>query len=215
MDIMIVDDHQIMRQGLRSLIENEGALTITGEADNGRTALREVHRQDPDVVVMDLAMPDLNGTEATRQILQEKPDVKVLALSMHADKSFVRHVLEAGASGYVLKDSAFDELLNAIRTVGRGERYLSPKIADIVIDDYLQQPSQEESKAYTELSSREREILQQIAEGKTTKEIASNLYVSVKTIETHRRNIMQTLGIDSVANLTKYAVREGLTSLGE
>lgn len=211
---MIVDDHRMTRDGLRSLIEEESLVQLAGEASNGREALRKLNEVSVDIVVMDLAMPDMNGIEATRQIRREYPDVQILALSMHADEEHVRHVLEAGASGYVVKDSAFEDLIDAVKTISRGSIYLSPQVANIVVDEYLQHPHTSESnRIYKELSDREREVLQLIAEGRSTKEIASRLFVSVKTVETHRRNIMQTLGVESVAELTKYAVRAGLTSL--
>lgn len=213
MDVFVVDDHRLTREGLRSLIEHDSSLNLVGEASNGRDALRQVAKLKPDVVVMDLAMPDLNGIEATRQIHRDYPDIRILGLSMHADREYVRQVLEAGASGYVVKDSAFDELEKAVRTIMRGSIYLSPQVADIVVDEYLHQSQQNEPNIYSQLSAREREILQLIAEGYTTKEIAAKLIVSVKTVETHRRNIMETLNLHSVAELTKYAVRSGLTSL--
>jgi DNA-binding NarL/FixJ family response regulator len=166
----------------------------------------------PDVVIIDIAMPDLNGIEATRQIIADTPDVKVTALSMLSDTKFVREMLSAGASGYLLKDSAFEELGKALHTIVNNQTYLSPKIASLVVKDYLGNIAKD-SSTFPVLTNRDREVLQLFAEGKTTKQIASCLYVSVKTIETHRKKIMDKLGFKSIAELTKYAIREGLTSL--
>jgi DNA-binding NarL/FixJ family response regulator len=162
---------------------------------------------------MDVSMPDLNGIEATRQIVAEVPKVKVLALSMHSDSQFVSEMLTAGVSGYLLKDCAFEELTRAIYAVYKNQSYLSPSIAHMVIKDYVQQQSTDEASASSILTAKEREVLQLIAEGRTTKQIASSLHVSVKTIETHRKKIMEKLNIHSVAELTKFAIRQGLTSL--
>ena len=211
--ILLADDHRIMREGLRSLLEKQPGMEVIAEAENGRTTVQLSRELKPDVVVMDIAMPDLNGIEATRQILAESPDVKVTALSMLSDTKFVREMLSAGASGYLLKDSAFEELGKALRTVINNQTYLSPKIASLVVKDYLGNIASKDSSASPVLTNREREVLQLLAEGKNAKQIASSLYVSVKTIETHRKKIMDKLGMNSIAELTKYAIREGLTSL--
>ena len=211
--IILADDHRIMREGLRALLEREAGIEVIAEADNGRTTVELSRELNPDIVVIDIGMPDLNGIDATRQIVSDAPTVKVIALSMHSDKKFVREMLSAGASGYLLKDSAFEELGTALATVINNQTYLSPKIADTVVKDYLGKVGPKESKASPALTKREREVLQLIAEGKTTKDIASQLYVSIKTIETHRKQIMEKVGLNSVAELTKYAIREGLTSL--
>jgi len=211
--IILADDHRIMREGLRALLEREAGIEVIAEADNGRTTVELSRELNPDVVVIDIGMPDLNGIDATRQIVSESPTVKVIALSMHSDRKFVREMLSAGASGYLLKDSAFEELGTALATVINNQTYLSPKIADTVVKDYLGKIETKESKPSPALTKREREVLQLIAEGKTTKDIASQLYVSIKTIETHRKQIMDKVGLNSVAELTKYAIREGLTSL--
>ena len=211
--ILLADDHRIMREGLRSLLEKQPDMEVIAEAENGRTTVRLSRELKPDVVVMDIAMPDLNGIEATRQIFAESPGVKVIALSMLSDTKFVREMLSAGASGYLLKDSAFEELDSALRTVTNNQTYLSPKIAGLVVKDYLGTISTKESSTSPILTNREREVTQLFAEGKTTKQIASRLYVSIKTVETHRKKIMDKLGISSIAELTKYAIREGLTSL--
>ncbi len=211
--ILLADDHRIMREGLRSLLEKQPGMEVIAEADNGRTTVQLSRKLKPDVVVMDIAMPDLNGIEATRQIVTETPGVKVTALSMLSDTKFVREMLSAGASGYLLKDSAFEELGNALHTVMKNQIYLSPKITSLVVKDYLGTILIKDSSVSPALTNREREIIQLFAEGKTTKEIASCLYLSIKTIETHRKKIMDKLGFRSIAELTKYAIREGLTSL--
>jgi len=165
------------------------------------------------VVIMDISMPDLNGIDATHQIVTDVPGIKVIALSMHSDKRFVVGMFKAGAAGYLLKDSAFDELEQAVRTVLADQTYLSPKIATVVIKNYVPQVSTEDISAFSLLSAREREVLQLLAEGKSTKDIASELFLSVKTIETYRQRIMDKLNIHNLADLIKFAIREGLTSL--
>ncbi len=213
--VLIADDHKIMLAGLRSLLEKQTDIEVVGEADNGRKAVQMAQEQNPDVVVMDVSMPDLNGIEATKQIIESLPETRVIALSMHSDKRFVMGMLRAGASGYLLKDCASQELANAIVQVAGGKKYLSPEITGVVIDDFLLGggSSEEVATAASQLSPREREVLQLIAEGWSTKQIASHLYVSIKTIETHRRQIMKKLDLHSIADLTKYAIREGLTSI--
>ncbi len=211
--ILIADDHQILRQGLRSLLDRYPDMEVVGEAPEGRTAVKLAADLAPDVLIMDVAMPDLNGVEATRQVLANAPATRVIALSMHSDRRFVAEMLKAGAKGYLLKEGAFEELANAIRAVVSGRVYLSPGVADVVVDDYLHRRPGDGPSAFGKLSPREREVLQLLAEGKATKEIARELHVSVKTIETHRRQIMAKLDVYSVAELTKYAVREGQTAL--
>ncbi len=211
--IVMADDHQIVRQGVRSLLASEPDMEVVGEADNGRDTLRLVQQLSPRVVVMDISMPDLNGIEATRQILAESPGVKVVALSMHSDSFFVLNMLKAGASGYLLKDCAVEELVKAIRTVVAHKTYLSPGISDIVVKDLVNGYSMTAGSAFSILTNREREVLQLMAEGRSTNSIAERLCVSSKTVETHRKQIMTKLDIHSVAELTKYAVRQGLTSL--
>ncbi len=212
--VLIADDHKIMLAGLRSLLEKQTDIEVVAEAENGRKAVQCAMDKKPDVVVMDVSMPDLNGIEATKQITENLPDTRVIALSMHSDKRFVMGMLRAGASGYLLKDCASQELANAIVQVAAGKKYLSPEITGVVIEDSLHPQSQEEfSSVAALLSPREREVLQLIAEGWSTKQIASHLYVSIKTIETHRRQIMKKLDLHSIADLTKYAIREGLTSV--
>ena len=211
--ILLADDHKITRQGLRSLLENQPDMEVIAEADQGRTAVSLAAELRPNVVIMDVTMPDLNGIEATKQILAHSPNIKIIALSMHSDTLFISEMLKSGASGYLLKDCAFDELADAIRSVVAGKMYLSPSISGIVVDDYLHRLSKVEAPDSNTLTDREREVLQLIAEGKSTKQTALKLHVSIKTIETHRRQIMHKLNIFSVAELTKYAVRKGLTSL--
>jgi DNA-binding NarL/FixJ family response regulator len=211
--VILADDHRIVREGLRSLLEKEKDIEVVGEAENGQTAVRLARRLNPDVVVMDISMPDLNGMEAAQRICAEAGRTKVIGLSMHSDRRFVTRMLKAGAAGYLLKDSAFETLAEAIRTVIAGRKYLSPSIGEGIIDDYIQHPDPSTGPVFSALSAREREILQLLAEGHSAKEIALRLHVSVKTVETHRRHIMKKLDVHSVAELTKLAVREGLTSL--
>ena len=174
--------------------------------------LRMARDLQPDVIIMDVAMPDLNGIEATRQIVGELPGVKIIALSMHDDRRFVLNMLKAGAAGYMIKDCAFKDLAKAIRVVMSHKTFLSPEVADIVVKDYLSTTQPSESSAFNQLSPREREVLQLLAEGKTSALIGESLHISIKTVETHRQQIMVKLKIRSVAELTKYAIREGLTS---
>ena len=211
--IVLADDHHIVRDGLRSLLEEQGDMEVIAEAENGRDAVALAAELRPDVVVMDVGMPDLNGMEATRQVLERARGTRVVALSMHSDRRFVAGMLEAGASGYVIKDAAFEELARAIRAVVDGRTFLCPAVAGVVVGDYLNRRAAGEPAPARPLTPREREVLQLLAEGSATKQIAARLGVSVKTVETHRSRIMAKLDIRSVAELTKYAIREGLTSL--
>ena len=211
--ILIADDHTIVREGLRVLIEKEDDMTVTAEAATGAEAIRLARDCCPDVIVMDISMPDINGIDATRSIMAESTKVRVVALSMESDRRFVVEVLKAGANGYVLKDSAFGELATAIRAVAAGETYLAPRITSVLIKEYLQRIPDEVSATYETLSPREREILQLIAGGSNAKEIAFSFGVSVKTVENQRHSIMKKLDLFSIAELTKYAVRQGLSSL--
>jgi two-component system response regulator NreC len=210
--VIIAEDHQIVREGLRSMLEREPWIKVVGEAEEGRTTLRLARELAPDVIIMDVAMPELNGIEATRQIVAEFPKIKVIALSMHDDRRFVLNMIKAGAKGYLLKDCAFKDLIKAIRVVIANQTYLSSEIADIVVKEYLATTTPEESSALYLLSPREREVLQLLAEGKTSSQIAENLHVSIKTIETHRSQLLAKLKVKSIAELTKYAIREGLTT---
>jgi DNA-binding NarL/FixJ family response regulator len=211
--ILLADDHAIIRQGLCALLEKQPDVEVVGAAEDGQKALELVRELTPDIVIMDITMPNLNGIDATRKIVGESGDVKVIALSIHSSRRFVTEMLRAGASGYVLKECLFDELIEAIRTVLSGGVYLSPKITGVVVDDYVKRLTTKYEPEAPALTEREREVLQLLAEGKSTKQIALQLHVSAKTIESNRRNIMDKLGIHSVAELTKYAVREGLTPL--
>jgi len=202
-----------MREGLRALIEKQPDMEVVAEAENGRIAVQLALKLFPEVVVMDIGMPDLNGIEATRQILANNPKVKVIALSMHSAKRFVVEMLKSGSSGYLLKDCAFEELALAIRTVIANQIYVSPGITDMMIKEYVHNLSKTEFSVTSILTPREREVLQLLAEGKTTKQIAVSLNVSVKTIETYRQQIMHKLNLHSVAELTRYAIREGITPL--
>jgi two-component system response regulator NreC len=210
--IILADDHKIIRDGLRTLLETEADMEVVAEADNGRKAITRAGELMPDVVIMDITMPDMNGIDATRDIIREVPGVKVIALSMHSDRRFVTGMLEAGAKGYLLKDCAFDELARAIRTVVSNHTYLSPRITNIVIDSFVRK-SDTTDAAFSILTWREREVLQLLADGKTTKETAFHLNVSLKTVESHRRNIMDKLNINTKTDLVRYAIREGLTTL--
>ncbi len=211
--ILLADDHKITRQGLCSLLEKQSDMAVVAEAEDGRTAVQMVEELSPDVVIMDVSMSDLNGVEATRQIISRNSKVKIIALSMHSDRLFVSEMLKSGACGYLLKDCAFEELARAIRAVIDGKTYLSPAISGVVVDDYLHRLSKTDSPNGQILTNREREVIQLLAEGKTTKQIALKLHISIKTVETHRRQMMDKLDIHTVAELTKYAIRKGLTSL--
>jgi DNA-binding NarL/FixJ family response regulator len=209
--ILLADDHAILRQGLRALLEKEPEIEVVGEAEDGRKALHLIEELEPDIIVMDITMPNLNGIAATRQIVSRHPKVKVIALSIHSNKRFVTDMLKAGASGYILKECLFDEFVQAIHAVASSETYLSPKIVGVVVSDYVDHLSSNHTTSI--FTMREHEVLQLLAEGKSTKTIASKLHISIKTVEANRRQIMEKLNIHSIAELTKYAIREGLTSL--
>ncbi len=211
--VLLADDHKIVRDGLRVLIGRCDDMEVVAEAETGREAVRLSRKHLPEVVIMDISMPDLNGIDATRQILAEVKGVKVIALSMHSDKQYVDGMLRAGVSGYLLKDCAADELIQCIHIVLSGRICLSPGITGILVNEYLQPTKDQVLAAQTELSDREREVLQLIAEGHSTKDIAQSLHISIKTVESHRKNIMEKANLHTVAELTKYAIRHGLTSL--
>ncbi|RKY07887.1 MAG: DNA-binding response regulator [Planctomycetota bacterium] len=210
--VLLVDDHEIMRQGLRLLLEKNSDMEVVGEANDGLKAIELAKELEPDVVVMDVNMPGVDGADATRRIVSSRPDTRIVALSMHSKKGFIIEMLKAGASGYVLKENAFPELVNAITTVMGNEIYLSSKITRIVVDDYVQDRVGGDSSKNM-LTDRESEVLKLVGDGNSSKEIALQLDLSVKTIDACRRRIMSKLDIDSVAELVKYAIREGLTSL--
>jgi two-component system, NarL family, response regulator NreC len=211
--ILLADDHKIMRDGLRVLLEKQPDIQVAGEADNGRMAVRMARELPADMVIMDIGMPDLNGIDATREIVASVPGVKVIALSMHSDKVFVGEMFRAGASAYLLKHCAFEELAQAIQVVRSGQFYLSPQIAGLMIKDYVRQMSNDNTSVFGVLTVREREVLQLLAEGKSSRQIASHLHISLKTVETRRQQIMAKLNTDNMADLIKHAIRDGLTSL--
>ncbi|MFO7445617.1 MAG: response regulator transcription factor [Ignavibacteriaceae bacterium] len=214
--VLLADDHALVRAGIRALLQNMHNVEVVAEAHNGRDALKLIEEFKPDVVLLDIAMPELNGLEVAARVSKEMPEVKVAILSMHADEEYVLQALRAGASGYLLKDSAPTELELAITAVSRGETYLSPAISKRVVNDYLRRvsdapsDSKTEMSAYVQLTPRQREILQLIVEGNSTKEIAYKLNLSVKTVETHRMQLMERLGIKDVTGLVRYAIRAGI-----
>lgn len=210
--IVLADDHSMMREGLRSLLKDIPNTEVIGEAENGRDTVRLCRELNPDLVIMDVAMPELNGIEATRQIVHENPKTKVIALSMHSTKRFVLDMLQAGAVGYLLKNCAFKELADALSTVQSNRAYISPAVASVVVEKIVS-PAGENSSMDPNLTPREREVLQLLAEGRKVTEVADMLHVSTKTVQTHRRNLMAKLNLYSLPELTKYAIQHGLTSL--
>ncbi|HSO37739.1 MAG TPA: response regulator transcription factor [Labilithrix sp.] len=214
MKVLLVDDHKIIRDGLRAILEKHATIEVVGEAADGHEALEVARIARPDVVVMDVSMRGLNGIDATARFVRELPGIKVLGLSMNSDRRYVMAMLAAGAVGYVLKDAPSDELVRALRTVAEGQTYLSPAISGIVIERAVNASLPAATRIANELSTREREVLQLLAEGRTSKEIGARLHIAMTTVESHRRQIMSKLKLRSVAELTKYAIREGLTPLG-
>lgn len=211
--ILLADDHKLMRSGLRLLIEQQPDLSVVGEAADGREAVALAKSLRPDVAVMDISMPNLNGIEAAQQITQSHAELAVIVLSMHPDESYVLRALKAGAKGYLLKDSAESDLITAVRAVARGKSFFSPAVSKVLLDDYIRKLKRSGAEdAYDLLTPREREVLQLVAEGKSNKEVANLLNLSVYTVETHRSNIMQKLNLKGVPELTLYAVRKGIIS---
>ncbi|MEN8250727.1 MAG: response regulator transcription factor [Bacteroidota bacterium] len=210
--ILLADDHKIIKDGLRALIGNEEDMEVVVDALNGRDAVSLAQVYNPDIIIMDINMPDLNGIDATKKILEENPDVKVIALSIHSTTKFVKEMLKAGVSGYLVKHCAYEELAKAIRIVMNGKQYLSSEIVGVVMDDYASNYSSNKNTVFSTLTPREREILQLVAEGLKSDQIASRLFISVKTVSTHRRKIMKKLNLNSIAELTRYAISEGLVS---
>jgi len=204
--VLLVDDHAILRDGLRLLIESQLDMKVVGEAENGQTAIDNALKLRPDVIIMDVAMPDMNGIEASSQILAEMPDVKILALSMHSDREYVMDMIKVGVSGYMEKECIADELIRAIHTVAANETYLTPKIATIVVAEHV------DDHSLNALTDKEIKVLRLLADGSSTRTISDQFDVNIKTIEAHRRRIMQKLQIDNFAELLKYAIRNGLTS---
>lgn len=211
--VIIVDDHKIIRDGLKTLLSKEIDIDVVGEAENGREAIKITLEKRPDIVIMDIGMPVMNGIEATRQIVKDLPETKIIALSMHYDKQYVKGMLFSGAKGYLLKDCAGEELSEAIRTVSENNTYISQDITNTVIEGYSELQEASKSRVKAELTNREKEILQLLTEGDSTKQIAIELYISVKTVEAHRANIMGKLNIHNLPELTKYAIRHGFTSV--
>ena len=210
--VLIVDDHEIMREGMTALLRKYSQFEVVGQATDGRQALEMASQLKPDVIIMDVGMPNLNGVDATKKLISMYPDLKIMALSAHSDGAIVAKMIKAGASGYMLKESAFDELIEGLNTLLDGRTFLCNKISKVVFSDYVGMVTNRQAKAGDGLSSREREVLQLVAEGHTTKEIAEVLKLSTKTIDSHREHIMEKLEIRNIAGLTKYAIREGLTS---
>jgi len=209
--VILAEDHTIVRKGLRSLLEGEEDIEVIGEAGNGKEAITLVEQKKPDIVVMDIGMPELNGLEATRRIKKKFPQTKVLILTMHTNEEYVFEILQAGASGYIVKKAAPTELVSALRAVEQGESFLSPSISKKVIDEYLQRAGEAKRRgAFELLTDREREVLQLIAEGNSTRGIAGRLFISTKTVETHRSNLMEKLDLHGTADLTRYAIRTGI-----
>lgn len=213
MKILLVDDHEIMREGMCALLKKRDDIEIVGQAGDGRIAVSLVRELKPDIVIMDIGMPNLNGIEATRQMLSDNLDLKVMALSTHSDGSIVAKMIKSGAAGYMLKESAFAELMDGLNAMMNGKTYLCSKISKVVFADYINMITNPNWSNGDGLTGREREVLQLVAEGHTTKEIAKVLHLSPKTVDSHREHIMEKLGIRNVAGLTKYAMREGLTGL--
>jgi two-component system response regulator NreC len=211
--ILLADDHKLMRSGLRVLLEQQADLTVVGEASDGREAVVLVGSQRPDVLVMDIGMPSLNGIEAAGQITQSHPETAIVMLSMHSDESYVLRALKAGAKGYLLKDSAEADLIRAVHSVAEGKSFFSPAVSKVLLDDYVRKLKRSGTDdPYDLLTPREREVLQLVAEGKSNKEIAQLLNLSVYTVETHRSNIMEKLNLHGVPELILYAVRKGIIS---
>lgn len=211
--VLIVDDHRIIREGLRVLLRSDPGVEVVGEAADGRAAVTMAAELSPDVVVMDITMPDLNGIDATRRIRSSNGhSPKVIALSAHADRRYATEMLSAGAAGFVIKEAAYEELSLALKTVMTNKLYLSPAVSEVIVEGMRSGGAPAGPTVFSELTPREREVLQLMAEGKATKQVAMHLHVSVKTAESHRRNLMEKLKLHSLAELTKYAIREGLTS---
>ncbi|TAK67376.1 MAG: response regulator transcription factor [Bacteroidetes bacterium] len=211
--ILLADDHQLMREGLRKLLEEKKIGDVIAEAENGSEAMRLTRERSPNIVIMDVSMPDINGIEATRQIKLEFPLIKIIALSMHTDERRVLEMLQAGASAYVLKDSSFRDIANAIDSVLLGKTFISPTVGGNIIKTSLEQLKPVSSQQPINLTPAERQVIKLIAEGKSNKEIADILNIGIKTVETHRQHIMDKLNLHTIAELTKYAIREGMTEL--
>jgi len=210
--VLIADDHSVVAEGLRHLVEAERDIEVVACVGDGREAVQQARETQPDVVLMDLSMPELNGADATRAILERDPKCRVIVLSMYSQREYVRRALKAGAAGYVVKRSAAKEVVEAIRAVHAGQRYLSPRVADVVLEDYS---DEKQDDPLTRLSAREREVLQLLAEGRTGAQIAERLSLSQKTVETYRARLVEKLGIRDLAGLVRFAIQKGLVSLDE
>ena len=210
--ILITDDHQLFREGIANLLSASPLIEIVAQAENGQEAIKKAKELKPDIVIMDLSLPIINGVDATRILQKELPDTKVLVLSMHVEKNYIKEALESGAYGYLFKDCTYDQLIEAIITVNQGKKYLSDKITEVLIQDYLNK--EVVSEGSPELSERESEILKLIAEGKTTREISDLLFISVKTVGTHKQHILENLHFKTTADIIKYAIKKGIVSLG-
>jgi len=210
--VLIVDDHEIMREGMSALLQKYSEFEVVGQASDGREALEMVDQLNPDVVIMDVGMPNLNGVDATKRLLSSHRNLKIMALSTHSEGTIVAKMIEAGASGYMLKESAFEELVEGLNVMLAGKIFLCKKISDVVFTEYVGMVKNPKGITGDGLTNREREVLQLVAEGHTTKQIAATLNLSTKTVDSHREHIMEKLGIRNIAGLTKYAIREGLTS---
>ena len=209
--ILLADDHAVLRHGLSKALQAESDMEVIGLAADGLTAVELARELSPDVIIMDIGMPGLNGIEATRQITKQSPRVRIIALSMHSAKKFIMEMFKAGASGYLLKDCEYDELAAAVRTVASGKDYISPSISGILIETCTTDDPKRKKNAFSALTDREREVLQLLTEGRTTKQTAARLHISPKTVEVHRLNVMNKLKIDNMVQLTKYAIQEGIT----
>ena len=213
--VVVADDHTILRQGIKALLDNQEEIEVVGEAKDGREAIKVIEELSPDVILMDIAMPGLNGLEATRRIKKKFPKTKVVVLTMHTNEEYIFQILNAGADGYLVKETAFQDLISAISSVHRGEAFMSPSISKKVLTEYIQRAQGKEKVGFDTLTTREREILQLVAEGNSNKKIAEALFISPKTVETHRAHIMDKLNIHDRAGLIKYAIRKGMINLDE
>lgn len=211
--IIISDDHKLIREGLANLLEESEEIHILAEAENGKEVVEMAKKHKPDIILMDVSMPLLNGVEATREIKKVLPGIKIIALTMHSDNYYIKAMLEAGASGYIFKNSNHNQLIEAISTVYKGKKYLSDEITEILIKGYLKKDREDFLENEEELTERELEIIKLIASGKSTKEIAEELFISIKTIGTHKQKIYKKLKINSTAEITKYAIKRGLSDL--
>lgn len=209
--ILIADDHQLFREGLNTLLSNSEEIEVISQAENGRDAIDKAKILNPDIIIMDIGMPIISGIEATEILRKKMPDVKVIALSMHSEKHFIKGMLDAGAYGYLFKNCAYDELISSIKSVYNGKKYLSHKITEVLIDEYIGKPSGEGKGSG--LSAREIEILKLIAEGLSSRDIAGKLFVSIKTVGTHKKNVLEKLNLNTTADLVKYAIKKGIISV--